>query len=114
MYFPTRKLEVSLKTKNINNKRIANEVDEYVMRCLKSTHRNIFNKEDHQHVAELIEDVLADVIESENVISQLNVMCDARNNSKKELADGIVQVTVRYQQKNCLNTTELNYIISVL
>jgi hypothetical protein len=113
MFYPFRSVDVTLKAVNVNNKRIMREVDNYVMNGVKATVRDLRDEQEQQGLAMLIEDVLHDFAASENLLDQVHVICDRRNNPKEERDAKRVHFTVKYQQKNCLNITELHYIFDL-
>lgn len=110
--WPVREISVSLKSKNVNNKRIFKEVDEYVISILKLNIWNLRDESERTATVELLEDVLFEFSQTENSIEQIDVMCDKRNNVINHVRNtGEVFLTIRYKQKHCLNTTELAYTI---
>jgi hypothetical protein len=59
---------------------------------------------------EVIDDYLMELAEGGRV-THWKVVCDSRNNKLADMDEGIYHLTVMYKQWNCLNTTQLNYVI---
>jgi hypothetical protein len=47
----------------------------------------------------------------ESYIDQWDVICDMRNNTPEMQSKGVVSLTVKFKQWNCLNYTLLEYVI---
>lgn len=52
-------------------------------------------------------------LQDNDIITHWNVICDQRNNKVADMEAGQFRLTVSYKQRNCLNTTELRYLIRV-
>jgi len=46
-------------------------------------------------------------------IIRADVICDRRNNKFSDMNNGIFHLTIKYVQRNCVNTTSLEYTITV-
>ena len=113
MWFPVHNVDVLLRTKCVNNDRICREVDVIGMEVIEHYLSTLQNVDAQLETAEILEDYLAEYVESERSILGVEVICDARNNSRKDCEDGKVHLTIKYRQQNCLNITELAYEIKL-
>ncbi len=109
MWLPVQHIDVLLRTKSVNNDRISREVDAIVMDIIKSDVSMLENVHQQVEMAEILEDFLTEYAATEPSLQTFEVICDSRNNTKQDYEDGKVHLSVRYQQLNCLNVTELAY-----
>lgn len=95
------------KTKNINNKTVFKEIDEFMMDVFGTLNIHWLNGEHRKEFIEMMDMWFEQYALESGKIIQYDIQCDARNNSGK---DDKIHLTLRYRQKNCLNTSEINYI----
>lgn len=100
-----------LKTKNINSKLLFKEINDYVFEGINSNAVRWKDETHRKSFVEVIEEFLEELAENSK-ITQFKVMCDRRNNSMEDLEKGIVKLTIKFVQKNCLNISEIEYQIS--
>lgn len=101
---------VVVRTRNINSKILFNQVNDSILEAINTSD---IRWKDDIHRASLI-DVLEEFLETladDSKITQFVAMCDIRNNTLEELERGTVKLTIKYKQKDCLNTTEITYQI---
>lgn len=111
MWFPVHFVDVMLRTRNVNNERIKRDIDKIVMEVIKQDWSSLLKLELQVDLVEYLEVYLNEFAESETSLDTVEVICDHRNNTREDCADGKVNLTVRYQQQNCLNVTDLTYEI---
>ena len=101
----------TLKTKHVNNKRLLNEVTDFVDEIILNFNI-IWNSESQRDaILEVIDEQLQDMVD-EQKIEQWNVICDARNNKQNDIQNKITHLDITYRQRNCYNITELQYTIT--
>ena len=105
----------NLKTKmrNVNNKTLAQEIDKFMIEVFTIEHINWENPDHRDQVVEMIEFFFYELAALTGKITQFDVICDRRNNPLTIKKKGKVNLTLKYQQKNCLNTTYLDYIFTL-
>jgi hypothetical protein len=113
MWFPVNILDVLLKTKNVNNDRICREVDNIVMEVLRLNGGSLSTTAYRDFFVELLEEHILEYKKVGNIIDNVEVTCDSRNNTLEDIKAGKVNISVKYQQVHCLNITELNYTIEI-
>lgn len=103
--------EPTLKTKtaNINNQRLFKEIDDFMIEVFTNIGLVWSNKEHREHFTEIIDEWMYQFADASGKIIQWDVLCDSRNNTQDELSSGNVHFTIRYRQKNCFNTTKIEY-----
>jgi len=97
--------------KSVNSKSLFKEIDDFIAEAIRtcdvrwksSIHVNSFN--------DLIEGFLQELY-FDGKITQLVVMCDDRNNPPSQTRMDIYHFKVTYKQRNCLNTTQIEYVIN--
>ena len=108
-------LQPTLKTKtyNINNQRLYKEIDQFMIELFASASVD-WTIEDHREMmVDMVEDTLYEIADATGLITQFDVMCDRRNNTRSINRGGSVNFTLKYKQKNCLNTTVIEYTLAV-
>lgn len=101
------------KTANINNQRLFKEIDEFMIEVFTAlSHIAWHNKQHRTEFIEMIDMWMEQYAHETGKIIQYNILCDSRNNTPTAFKKGPVNFTLRYRQKNCLNTTEITYTIS--
>ena len=103
--------EPNLKTKtaNINNKRLFKEIDDFMMEVFTTIGLSWSNKEHRSQFVEMIDDWMEQFAEASGKIIQWDIQCDSRNNTPEDFISGNISFILRYRQKNCFNTTEIEY-----
>lgn len=97
--------------KSINSKTLCNDVLEYLMEGV-NDFGIVWDSEPHREsYIHVVNDFLTDLAE-EGKIGQFKVIGDKRNNKYTDMERGIYHVDVAYQQRNCLNTSQINLTIS--
>ena len=94
--------KLKTKTKNINNQRLFEEIDEFMIEVFATLGIRWSNKEHREEMVFLIEDWMEHFALDSGKIIQFEVLCTV---------DEDVHFIIRYRQKNCFNTTEIEYIV---
>ena len=102
---------VTIKTENVNSKRIKKVIDEYILTRLQRL--PMVGPTVSAHVMWNIQKVMSEFINSlsdEGRIERYQVICDQRNNGKRFRDNGgFFAITIKYRQTHCLNETQLKY-----
>jgi len=102
--------EITIKHYNVNSKLLLIEIEDFVMDGL-STSAMLLNDERYREmICETLSDLLWEYKDS-NVVDNFKVVGDQRNNTRKDLDNGIFKLDIYYKQHHCLNTTHLSYKI---
>lgn len=98
---------------NVNNDRIFREIDQYVLEVLMMDVTDWSTADQRRAAAEVIEDLLWEYAAGEDKImpNTIKVTCDSRNNPSDDTAEGVVNIDLQFQQRNCLNTTKIVYTL---
>jgi hypothetical protein len=97
--------------KSVNSKHIVNDINLFVEEALREFGIQWDSEAQRTSFVEILEDFLYDTAEQEGKIVAFKVMCDRRNNKASDNERGIYQLDIHFNQKNCLNTTQLIYTI---
>jgi len=98
--------------KCVNTKSLFAHVTQYVESAITAVGVKVASNDLHREVfVELIEDFLEAEKQSRK-IDVYKVIFDVRNNTVENMQKGIYNLTIQYQQRNCLNTTEFTYEIA--
>lgn len=101
------------RTYNINNQRLFKEIDDFMIELFAAASVD-WTIEDHREMmVDLVEDTLYEIAAITGKIVQFDVVCDRRNNPRSVQSGSSVNFTLKYKQKNCLNTTVIEYILSI-
>lgn len=99
----------TLKTRAINSKRLLADIRQ--IEQVFTEYQIIWSNEPLRSAAiDMIDGVMEEVANTGR-ITQWNVVCDYRNNTVSDMANGKFNVMISYRQTNCLNTTILEYTI---
>lgn len=99
-----------VKTKAVNSKKLVAEICKFIEDSLEivdfssAIHRTSYI----QLIDEFIEDK-----HTEDKITQWKIVCDNRNNTLIDFDRGNVTLDIYFKQKNCLNTTHINYQLNI-
>jgi hypothetical protein len=63
-------------------------------------------------LTQFMEDIIFPEMDKAGLITQSHIIFDGRNNCDRNTAKGIYTIMIKYKQKNCLNTTILEYTIT--
>ena len=102
--------ELKTKTKNVNSKRLFEEINDFVESGLMSLGITWSTPGNRQSFAEVLEEWLEE-FQQDGRITQYNVICDDRNNPVEQQEEGIFKVYIMYKQLHCLNTTSIEYTL---
>ena len=97
-------------TKNINSESLFKQINDFMMEVFATIDVSWSLKKHRERFVEMIDEWLEQVSLESGKFSQPDVMCDRRNNKNFNRK---VKFTVRYKQKNCLNTSEIEYIFFI-
>lgn len=104
-------MNLETKTKNINNQSLFKEIDGFLMEVFSTTGINWTSKLHREAMVNMVDDWMGAILNEElGKIIQHDVLCDARNNTDEDLKNSVIRFTVRYRQKNCYNTSEIEYV----
>lgn len=95
----------------VNSKLIADEVHAFVDEVIAGTSPQWHSDTQRELVVDAIGEKLDDLNER-GLITQYNVLCDQRNNNVSTMERGQFNLSIRYKQRNCLNTTRLEYVVT--
>lgn len=106
--------EVTYTTKNVNSKRLLGSVVAMVNDILDDSVATARSMAAHdENIGFVVESEMAE-FEEKKVISQFDVICDQRNNSRAEIERGICHLQIKYRQMYCLNETQIDFTITVM
>lgn len=100
---------VKYKTRNINSKRLLKEIqkiaeevsNEYIsVRSLSSTY-------EYEEFVIFFEAYLDDLLQKKK-ITQFDIIADGRNNDANDVAQGLINIAVKFRQTNCINLTRID------
>jgi len=105
----------TLKTlsRNVNNPTLFKDIDDFMIEVFTTLKITWANKQHRKEFVELIDEWMDQFAYESGKIIQYDVICDSRNNPPEELKKNLLHFLLRYRQKNCLNTTEIEYIIKI-
>ncbi|MHA2403478.1 MAG: hypothetical protein ACXADH_10850 [Candidatus Kariarchaeaceae archaeon] len=89
-------------TKNINNKRLFKEIDDFMMEAFGTLDTYWSNGAHRDDIVEMIDMWMEHYAHETGKIIQFDVRCYPRGNK--------FHFVLKYRQKNCYNTTEIEYI----
>jgi len=95
------------KTANINNQTVFKEIDDFMMEMFATVNIHWLNGDHRTEFVEMMDMWFEQYALESGKIIQYDIQCDARNNSK---GDDNIYLTLKYRQKNCLNTSSVSYI----
>ena len=103
-------IEFKLDTKCVNSKILFTETTNFIQEAFDQI-GSIFSRDSGRtQFIVVLSDFLQTLTEN-NILTHWNVVCDQRNNKVVDMENGQYRLTVSYKQRNCLNTTELQYLI---
>jgi len=107
--------ETTLETKatNINNQRIYEEIDQFMIEIFSTLNITWTNKQHRNEFVSMIDMWMEQYCHETGKIIQYNILCDSRNNTPNAFKEGPIRFTLRYRQKNCLNTSEIEYKVTI-
>ena len=106
------KVKLETKTKNINNQKLFKEIDDFMIEVFTTIGINWGNKEHREQLVIMLDQWFDDLVDQTGKIIQYDVICDERNNPRSR-DPGKVHFTIKYRQKNCYNTTQIDYIFDI-
>lgn len=107
-------MKFTLKHKNVSNQTIFNDLTDFMCNVFNTLHIYMRSPGYREDFLMMIEDWMEAYIELSNgKIIQYDVVCDSRNNRPEDMENGKINFTIKYRLKNCLNTTELNYVLEL-
>jgi len=97
--------------KSVNSKILFKEIDEFIQEAIYTIGISWNSSLYRESFVDLIEGWMLDELMGDGKITQVNVMCDERNNPPSKVKLEQYSVLIKYKQRNCLNTTSIEYII---
>ncbi len=105
-------IEYKLDSNSVNSKILFTEVSNFIREGFDQI-GSIFSQDNGRAQFVLVlNDFLHTLLEND-ILTHWNVICDLRNNKVVDMENGQYRLTVSYKQRNCLNTTELQYLVRV-
>lgn len=105
-------VKLETKTKNINNQKLFKEIDDFMIEVFTAIGIDWKNKHHREQLVMMLEQWLDEFADQTGKIIQYDVICDKRNNPRLRNS-GKIRLTLKYRQKNCYNTTEIDYIFTI-
>lgn len=102
----------NIKRKSINNKILANDIEHFVTEMIYAVGVYWPGENSRSRCIEALNDQLQELYE-QTIIEQYNVLCDQRNNTHSQMSNGIFNLTVKFKQRNCVNTSQLDFEIHI-
>lgn len=102
--------EYKLTTKAANSKTLLARVRRSVEETVEDISIEWSSDASREALLSVFEDEM-EVLVSEGLITQWDVMCNFRNNKVKDMEQGRFNLEISYKQTHCLNTTRLLYEI---
>lgn len=97
-------------TKSVNSKPLFDEVIEFAEGLMDGAYIVWSSDTQRSSLADVISEFL-DERADEGKVERHKVICDSRNNRLADMDKGIYYLTIQYQQAQCLNMTEIKYMI---
>ena len=101
----------TLKTNNVNSNIILKEVNDFISHIILDFNVIWDNTSQRDSILDVLDAHFEDMTK-EGKVSQWNVICDGRNNAKTSVIAKITHLDITYKQRNCYNTTKLEYLIT--
>ena len=105
-------IEFKLDKKSVNSKILFTEIAKFIEEGLNQM-GSIFGNESGRIQFIVVLNDFFHTLQVNGVVTHWNIMCDLRNNKVADMEDGQYRLSASYKQRNCLNTTELQYLIRV-
>jgi hypothetical protein len=105
-------IEIKLNKKCVNSKILFTEITNFISEGFNQI-GSIFNSESGRLQFIVVLNDFFFTLQQNGIITHWNVMCDLRNNKVVDMENGQFRLTTSYKQRNCLNTTELQYLLRV-
>ncbi len=105
-------IEFKLDKKCVNSKILFTEISKFIGEGFNQI-GSIFSSESGRLQFIVVLNDFFFTLQQNGIITHWNVMCDLRNNKVVDMENGQYRLTTSYKQRNCLNTTELQYLIRV-
>jgi len=96
----------------VNSKHLVKAIAEFVEEGILNAHI-LWSSDTHRESFIIVIEDLLMALELAGKISQGDVVCDARNNKMSQMDKGIFQFDISFKQNNCVNTTHIDYTITV-
>ena len=104
--------EIRVENKNVNSDLLANDIKEQVTECIDYIiNMNLRSEEDREQLVESTEYILMRQFFDGRIITYKTIM-DKRNNKRQDISRGKFRLDIKYQEKHCLNVTQLNFFIT--
>lgn len=112
----SQEFKVKFKTRNINSKRLFNEIkrmaEEVGNEYISSTASLLDDTYDYEELVVFFDLFFNDLMEKKK-ITQFDVVADQRNNDVVDIKKGIINLTVKFRQTNCINVTKIDMQFAV-
>ena len=107
------KSKLETRPRSVNNQKLFKEIDTFMIEVFSIKEIKWASDTHRQQIVEMIEDFLMELAHTTGKIIQFDVICDRRNNPRSIEHSGKVNLSIKYKQKNCLNTTSVDYTLTL-
>lgn len=104
-------MNIITKTHNINNKRLFGEIDSFMTEVFESIGIAWSNGQHRVEFVDMIDLWMEQFAFESGKIIQWEIQCDSRNNTALDFETNNVHFDLMYRQKNCFNTTKIQYTL---
>lgn len=105
-------IEYKLDSRCVNGKILFTEVTRFILEGFNQIDSAFQTDHGRMSFLAVLNDFFLALYEND-IVTHWNVMCDLRNNKVADMEKGQYRLTTSYKQRNCLNTTELQYLIRI-
>ena len=102
---------IKTKKRSVNSKKLFQEINEFVEEAIEVVAIRWDSSIYRDSFVDLLEGWMEDELVTAEKITQFSIVCDNRNNSSINMKHKKFSLIVKYKQKNCLNTTSIEYTI---
>ena len=99
----------TVNTKNVNSETLTLEISDYIEDIIERFNIMWESTAQRDSVLEILDEHMEDLV-NQNKIEQWDIVCDGRNNKKSDIKNNITNLSIQFKQRNCYNTTEINYV----
>jgi len=106
-----KKPTIILTKKSVNSKILCDIIDDSARECIEETIHEWDSEYARDYAVNTFNRFVSMQFAASGKITHWDINCDRRNNKMKDMDQGKYQFIVKYNQKNCLNVTQLIYDI---
>lgn len=102
---------INVESRGVNSQLVTNEVITFTTEVLNNTFFTDLSQEhDRDIVVTYIEHFFM-VMADNDLVEQFDIIFDKRNNTTTDMNNGMFAMELRFKQKNCLNQTEVKFLM---